>query len=707
VLVRFATYAAVILCGLLLVQQFDSTDFYDFWINNWSDIKEGLSLKNLDDSWQTLLLPAIVTLAVIVALRLLFLESQDWLKRFASGLIIFLSLRYMLWRTFFTLNLSDPINGSLSLLFFVIEVLAFIQNIGSIMLICFSTDRSEQADKASRAVIEEDYLPSVDVLIPTYNEPTALLRRTIIGCQAMDYDNKQVYLLDDQRRPEMRSLAEELGCFYMTRHDNRHAKAGNINHALQSLQGDLITVFDADFVPTQNFLHRTVGFFQNPLVALVQTPQTFYNSDPVRYNLGLEGVLTNEQDFFFRAIQPGRDAINAVICCGTSFVLRRTILNEIGGIPTETLCEDLCTSLKIQSRGYQVLYLNEALSAGASAETISSFIDQRLRWAQGTLQTLFSSCNPFTIPGLDLKQRFFFLLGIFCWILLSLHIVTLLLPLAYLLFGVIPLKATINELLFYWLPSYAGSVILFALLANRKRSFFWTEIYSIVTCFSIAFVTFKTLIKPFGKRFKVTPKGLSASGIKFNWRISFPIVMLVGLYMVAIIRHILNWNLAIANDAVVINLVWTGYGAILSLIALQSTIDVPQEMLSLRFPHELRCQVYLNRNQCVEAETVELSEHGAVVQMHSGLKLAMNQSFAYLDLPQVHLHHVPVQVKPLTTEHSILELEFVGLTLQQERQLIQFLFCQPGQWREEFISERKSFRSFLWSVFRLYPLAET
>jgi cellulose synthase (UDP-forming) len=161
VLVRFATYAAVILCGLLLVQQFDSTDFYDFWINNWSDIKEGLSLKNLDDSWQTLLLPAIVTLAVIVALRLLFLESQDWLKRFASGLIIFLSLRYMLWRTFFTLNLSDPINGSLSLLFFVIEVLAFIQNIGSIMLICFSTDRSEQADKASRAVIEEDYLPSV------------------------------------------------------------------------------------------------------------------------------------------------------------------------------------------------------------------------------------------------------------------------------------------------------------------------------------------------------------------------------------------------------------------------------------------------------------------------------------------------------------------------------------------------------------------
>ena len=118
------------------------------------------------------------------------------------------------------------------------------------------------------------------------DEPVFILRRPIIGCQAIDYADKKIYLLDDTRRPEMKQLASELDCHYVTRSDNYYAKAGNLNHTLPLTNSELIVVFDADFVPTKNFLTRTVGFFQDEEVALVQTPQSFYNIDPIARNLG-------------------------------------------------------------------------------------------------------------------------------------------------------------------------------------------------------------------------------------------------------------------------------------------------------------------------------------------------------------------------------------------------------------------------------------
>ena len=152
--------------------------------------------------------------------------------------------------------------------------------------------------------------------------------------------------------------------------------------------------FDADFIPTRDFLQRTVGFFRDAKVALVQTPQNFFNDDAVARNLGVQHALEDEQKFFFRALQPGRDARNAIVCHGTCWVGRRTAIEEIGGIPTETITEDWATSIKLQAAGYKLVYLNEALSAGLSADTSGEFVQQRMRWAQGTLQALFASTNP-------------------------------------------------------------------------------------------------------------------------------------------------------------------------------------------------------------------------------------------------------------------------------------------------------------------------
>ena len=713
---RVVLALALIVVGIWLVQQMNWLDILPELISFWQWGQSGFSL--VGTSIHSLILPSTTGLAIAFLIIQLFPASPPvWARATVSGILLLLGLRYIIWRLFVTLNLSDLLNGSLSLLLFAIEVLSFVTNLGSIVQMNCPTNRTPEADRMSKAVIKGTYCPWVDVLVPTYNEPVELLRRTIIGCQAMDYAYKRIYLLDDQRRPAMRSLAHELGCLYISRPDNRHAKAGNINNALKQMNGELVVVFDADFIPTRNFLTRTVGFFQNSQVALLQTPQTFYNSDPIANNLGLESIVANEQDMFFRVLQPGRDAINAAICCGTSFVVRRKILEKIGGIPTESIAEDLMTSLKIQADGYRVLYLNEALSAGAAAENVGGYIDQRSRWGQGTLQTLFCKTNSLIIPGLNLGQRLYYALGILFWPLAGLQFVILLMPLAYLMFGLAPLQVEVNEMLFFWLPYYLVSLVVFAWLNGRTRSVFWADVYTTLICFPLALMVIKTFISPFGKGFKVTPKGVSSQGINLNWQVAAPLFVVLALYILAIGMHLFGLQRATNPDSLALNLFWAIYNLCVLVLTIQVAIDVPQQVLSLDFPHQLSCQLCLDAQQ-FEGITVNLSEKRTRSKFTSSVLSAQLPNTGFLHIPSISLFNLPVVLKtkmstvknaaePHFGDTSELELEFTNLDLKQERQLVEFLFCQPGQWQKLHISETKSLWSFLSSVFRLYSLTET
>jgi cellulose synthase (UDP-forming) len=239
------------------------------------------------------------------------------------------------------------------------------------------------ANKALR-IKARKYSPTVDELIPTYNEPTFVLRRTIVGCQGMHYPNKTVWLLDDGNRSEAKQLAEELRCNYLTRSDSSHAKAGNMNNGLKHANSEIVVVFDADFIPLENFLERTIVFFEDPEVALVVTPQNFYNPDQPEMNLGGR-VIPHEQTVFYNIIQPGRDFTNSVVCTGTLSIMRRQYLDEIGGIPLGVIVEDWATGMMLQSKGYKSLFLNELVSVGAAPENFSSYLVQRIRWAEATI----------------------------------------------------------------------------------------------------------------------------------------------------------------------------------------------------------------------------------------------------------------------------------------------------------------------------------
>ena len=159
-------------------------------------------------------------------------------------------------------------------------------------------------------------------------------------------------MLDDGRRAWLRDLCEAHGVRYVTRPDNRDRKAGNHNHALTVSTAPFIVSMDADFVPFPNFIYRTIGFFRDPTVAVVQTPQCFYNADPLRKNLGLVKYLPDELAFFYRVMQPGRDAWDAAFYCGSAALLRRQALLDIGGFVTVTDIEDQATAVKLLSQGY-------------------------------------------------------------------------------------------------------------------------------------------------------------------------------------------------------------------------------------------------------------------------------------------------------------------------------------------------------------------
>ena len=443
----------IVVLGAIAAAAIDWRDALPVLAGQWVVLGESFRVVNTSTPLIGVLLPALLCGGFVYILMLLRPDPDPWSRVVVILLLSALYTAYMAYRLCATLNFSSPLNGVFSVLFFLAEFLIYLKSLSANFQMFWQTDRSGQATELAPYITSGRYLPTVDIFLPSYSEPAEILRRTILGCQSLRYPRKNIYLLDDQRRPAMRALAQELGCHYRDRPDNRDAKAGNMNAALPTTSGEFIAVFDADFVPTQDFLERTIGFFMDPTVGLVQTPQNFYSVDAVSRNLGLPGIITEEQQVFFRAAQPGRDTFGGMICHGTSFVIRRQALAEIGNFPGETLSEDWATSIKLQSAGYRCCYLNELLSSGAAAEFTSEFVTQRLRWARGTLQCFFASTNPLTVPGLTVIQRLLHLCGPLHYIPFASRLFCLLLPLLYLLFGIVPLETSAELLLFFSCPT--------------------------------------------------------------------------------------------------------------------------------------------------------------------------------------------------------------------------------------------------------------
>ena len=368
---------------------------------------------------------------------------------------------YALWRWHDTLPAFAFSTQNLwQYFFFAFEALAIVYTTMSIVILCRNIDRSGLADAAQSRMEREGDFPSVDVFICTYDEPLEILEKSVLTALALDYPDFAVWVLDDTRRGWLREYCAAVGAHYVTRDNNRDAKAGNLNNGLavtaKETNAPVILVLDADFAPRQDFLKRTVGLLSNPQVAVLQTPQFYYNPDPIQHNLLAAQSWVDDQRFFFDIFQPAKDAWGCAFCVGTSFVVRRDRLAEIGGFPSRAISEDINLTYTMLAKGYETWWLNEKLSIGLSAEGIPEYITQRARWCLGTIQVALLREGPLLGSGFTVIQRWHYLHGVLNWLCKPFMVLLLLAPSGLLVCGDPGVRGGLSRVLALWSAGPVG-----------------------------------------------------------------------------------------------------------------------------------------------------------------------------------------------------------------------------------------------------------
>jgi len=615
----------------------------------------------------------------LLSFRLFFLVAVFWLlavPRLQPGrdahralVALFTALvgvRYLVWRLVSTVM---PFSGTTTekawvWLVYGAEVLAFLEVCIFLLIMSRINFRKREADHYQRDLFR---YPSVDVFIPTYNEGLDVLEKTILGAKHLDYPDFRVWVLDDGKRPWLKEFCEQSKVGYLTRPDNAHAKAGNINNGLQHTNGELFAIFDADFVPARHFLRRTIGFFiYNEDIGLVQTPQHFYNRDPIQTNLYLDKVLPDEQRLFFDAMAPCRDRWNAAFCCGSCSIIRRAAIDRIGGIPTSSITEDLLTTLCLLTIHYRTVYLNEKLSHGLSADSLKGYFIQRSRWCRGGIQCFLVPEGPLRAKGLSLLQRVLF--APYGWLIQPVtRFMVLVVPIVYLWTGLPPLKlVSTSELISYQFPMFLAFVLAINWLARKKYVPLISTAVNIFGMFRLLPVVISSLIKPFGEPFRVTPKGAgSSSGI--DWYVLLGSSSVIVLTIAGLAVNLMPEHRVISYmDFFPYVLFWSCVNILILLLCCLICFDAPRKRKEERFRLE-------------EPSTV--GEHAVIIEDMSlnGCKLRhqaqrrIAEQGDHITIPVSGITG-PITLEVKNSNASCVMAKILDLTPQQREELIVKLF---------------------------------
>jgi cellulose synthase (UDP-forming) len=573
---------------------------------------------------------------------------------------------------------------------------------------------------------------TVDVFITCYNEPVEIVRETAIAARDIRYPHR-TYLLDDGNSPAMRAMAKEIGIGYLVRSEEwkgkqRHAKAGNLNNALCHTNGEFVLVLDADQIPSPHILDRTLGYFADERVALVQTPQWFYNVPP-------DDPLGSQAPLFYGPIMQGKDGWNAAFFCGSNAVLRREALMQIGianyvrdlelrvqralrtadtllhkaaqqvktngnqalqaaidelhaavrtsrrmlreGHPiqevtwyfqqraaaaarpivaddlarlrdelttipglegdddltttlsrslddeailhtlttrersplaaiatvrelllavdidradeaqpvmplaTISVTEDMATAMRLHAAGWRSVYHHEILARGLAPEDLRSALQQRLRWAQGTIQVMLRE-NPLFIPGLRWGQRLMYFATMWSYLSGLFSIIYLSAPIFYLIFGMLPVRTQADEFFWRLVPYLITNELVFAaagwkLPTWRGRQYslalFPLWIQAVISAIGNVYAG-----RPLG--FVVTPKvrqgGAPLWGVLRLVRIQLITMALLALAAVwGLTRLALGWQ--IEGVPTLVNVFWIGYDLLMLSVVIDAALYQPDE----------------------------------------------------------------------------------------------------------------------------------
>lgn len=678
---------------------------------------------------------AVSTAAVLLMLGAVAIWRDRPASRAASAVRVLLILanfalylRYLVWRGTESLPLElGWLAAACGMVLFLTECYCFIHQSLSHLTEMRKTNRVPLPLPADR-----DHWPTVDVFIPTYDEDPNIVRTTVIAATQMDYpaDKLRVYVLDDggtramrehadaqhaarlaARADKVKAIATRYGATYLTRVDNAHAKAGNLNHALRHSSGEFIAVLDCDHVPTRDFVTRTLGvMLDDAKCFLVQTPHHFISPDPLERNLSLFERAPAENELFYRQIQPGLDAWGASFFCGSAALLRRSALEDIGGLATTTVTEDAETTLAALAKGYRTAYLNEPLVSGLQPETFKGFIGQRARWSQGMLQIFFIH-KPWKLRGLTPMQRLMFTNLALFWMFPVARLLLLLAPIVTLLIGVPVADARVIDIASYGAPALLASTMTANFLHGRLRWPFVSMMYEVVQSVHLSRSIAALIGNLRAPTFKVTPKGEILSQ-DFLSSLARPFYLLLLANVAALAAGAVRF-LHAPDDRAMLAFVslWAIIDFLLLLCALGTTFERRQRRSEPRVRLRDPVQVELDDGTTLRGTSADVSASGARINLDADAALHARLAHARLltlSFPSLDVS-LPCSAQALFDRgpgRAELRLAYLPQTIAQERQAITVAFGSSQRLQER-ISRRHRRMSFVRAVAMLLKIAFT
>lgn len=533
------------------------------------------------------------------------------------------SILYIGWRIFFTLPLH---NGIVSLVAGLALVIA--ETIGVLEAIEHYLNMSTGVEPDMPDIPQEWY-PDVDVLIATHNETPELLYKTINGCNHLKYpvqSKVHVYICDDSNRPEMAELAQRMGVGYFGLSENKHAKAGNLNNALRQTSSPLVATFDADMIPTSAFLMETVPYFflprmeqdengvwkeretpEDEKIGFIQTPQSFYNPDLFQYNLYSENSIPNEQDYFFREVNVGRNRSNSPIYAGSNTVISREAIEEVDYIKTGTITEDFATGIEIQKKGYRCYAVDKTLAHGLAPEDVPALIKQRERWGRGCVQTMRSF--GFLFGKMPLLAKISYFSSFMYWWTFLRRFIYVISPILYTVFGVQVVNCSLWQLAIFWLPYYLLYNRALRVISGDIRNQRWSNIVDTIIFPYMIIPIFLESIGLRQRKFIVTNKAHNqdtGSGLRY----AIPHLLLVGATAVGLVfcLRAMVVHQAYASIVLVFWLVVNLYFLLMAVFFMRGRVNFRREERLL-----VKAQVSIKlpeSGRLLSAETTDLSESG-------------------------------------------------------------------------------------------------
>ncbi|HBB67394.1 MAG: hypothetical protein A2X28_07190 [Elusimicrobia bacterium GWA2_56_46] len=413
---------------------------------------------------------------------------------------------------------------------------------------------------APRAEIRQGEEPWVAVVVAARHEPKEILEETIITFRNLDYPNKNIYFLDDssdQRyKEEADGLAARHGIKIFRREERRGAKAGIVNAFMAGMPEKYLAIFDADQNPMPDFLDELLPYLEaNENLAFVQTPQFYSNvgDSPVAMGAAMQ------QAIFYESICEGKNLNDAMFCCGTNVVFRRTALMSVGGFDESSITEDFATSVKLHVKGYKSLYHPHVKVFGLGPDTLPAYFKQQARWSGGTvsvfkriIQLFFRSPRSLT----PMQWLEYFLAGSYYFVGWAFFFL-MICPIAFLLFNVPSFFLRPEIYLTTFVPYFSLSLLVFYSTMS-ERHYTFKQIYTGLILGSLCFPVLmkSTLLALAGEKmtFVVTTKG---GRERLDWKGLWPYSVMLGLNAAAIAVGALRFG----NDpyAIGVNMFWAAY----------------------------------------------------------------------------------------------------------------------------------------------------